>query len=176
MAITFKPFLEKLGGTSASSYIGNEGELFYDPSTGSLRLSNGSTPGGQVVSSGGSSGTILDISEQHEDGYNLSLDDANSTLVFNNQKKSVYVRIMPEFMVNFPIGTTIAFIVSNGTIILRTPSEDNDEEETHNDTVYSPIEDFSTSYMGLDSVGSYVIIKVAPENWHVYGPYLFDDD
>jgi hypothetical protein len=46
MAATFKPFLEKLGGTSALDYIGNAGELFYNPTSGSLRLSDGITAGG----------------------------------------------------------------------------------------------------------------------------------
>lgn len=49
---TFKAFVDKMGGTSASNYIGNEGELFYDPTTTTLRVSDGSTPGGVVLSSG----------------------------------------------------------------------------------------------------------------------------
>ena len=43
---TFKPFLEKLGGTSSLDYIGNAGELFYSPTSGFLRLSDGITAGG----------------------------------------------------------------------------------------------------------------------------------
>ena len=50
---TYVAFVDKQGGTTATSYIGNEGELFYDPSTTTLRVSDGSTPGGTVVSSGG---------------------------------------------------------------------------------------------------------------------------
>ena len=51
---TYVAFVDKQGGTTASSYIGNEGELFYDPTTTTLRVSDGSTPGGIAVNSGGS--------------------------------------------------------------------------------------------------------------------------
>jgi hypothetical protein len=48
---TFKLFADKMGGRQASQYIGTEGEIFYDPTTTSLRISNGSTAGG--ISIGG---------------------------------------------------------------------------------------------------------------------------
>ena len=49
---TFKVFTDKMGGTNASSYIGNTGEIFYDPTTTTLRVANGVTPGGNLVSVG----------------------------------------------------------------------------------------------------------------------------
>jgi|LauGreDrversion4_2_1035121.scaffolds.fasta_scaffold199120_2 hypothetical protein len=49
MASTFKLFLDKMGGKTASTYIGKSGEVFFDPTTGTLRLSNGTTPGGTVI-------------------------------------------------------------------------------------------------------------------------------
>jgi hypothetical protein len=52
---TFKLFVDKMGGRQASDYVGNEGEIFYDPTTTSLRISDGSTPGGTSISTGGSS-------------------------------------------------------------------------------------------------------------------------
>jgi len=48
---TFKLFTDKMGGRQASEYIGTEGEIFYDPTTTSLRISDGSTAGG--ISIGG---------------------------------------------------------------------------------------------------------------------------
>ena len=51
---TFKVFVDKMGGTTATNYIGNDGELFYDPATTTLRIGDGTTPGGTVVSGGGS--------------------------------------------------------------------------------------------------------------------------
>ena len=55
---TYVAFVDKQGGTTASSYIGNEGELFYDPTTTTLRVSDGSTPGGTVVSGAGGGSTF----------------------------------------------------------------------------------------------------------------------
>jgi hypothetical protein len=51
---TFKLFADKMGGRQASEYIGTEGEIFYDPTTTSLRISDGSTAGGTSISTGGS--------------------------------------------------------------------------------------------------------------------------
>jgi hypothetical protein len=45
-------FVEKLGGISASQFVGNPGEVFYDPTTTSLRISDGSTAGGTTISTG----------------------------------------------------------------------------------------------------------------------------
>lgn len=50
---TYKVLLEKLGGTNATTYVGNEGELFFDPTTTTLRVADGTTQGGSVVSGGG---------------------------------------------------------------------------------------------------------------------------
>ena len=46
---TFRVFVEKLGNIEAVDFIGNEGDLFYDPNTTTLRVSDGSTPGGSQV-------------------------------------------------------------------------------------------------------------------------------
>ena len=47
MASAFKLFADKMGGISATTYIGIPGEIFYDPSGSTpLRLSDGVTPGG----------------------------------------------------------------------------------------------------------------------------------
>jgi hypothetical protein len=55
MATTFKLFADKMGGNDAATYIGNAGEIFYDPTTTSLRISDGSTAGGTSISTSGSS-------------------------------------------------------------------------------------------------------------------------
>jgi len=43
---TFKFFSEKMGGHPASTFIGQYGEVFYDPALGNLRLADGVTIGG----------------------------------------------------------------------------------------------------------------------------------
>jgi hypothetical protein len=49
MATTFKLFADKMGGNDAAAYIGSAGEIFYDPTTTSLRISDGSTVGGTSI-------------------------------------------------------------------------------------------------------------------------------
>lgn len=46
---TFKIFADKMGGNPAASYIGSAGDIFYDPEIGSLKLSNGTSPGGIAI-------------------------------------------------------------------------------------------------------------------------------
>lgn len=47
MTSTFKLFADKMGGSPSSEYIGSKGDLFYDQDIGSLRVSDGVTPGGK---------------------------------------------------------------------------------------------------------------------------------
>ena len=61
MPVVFRPFLEKIGGsTSATTYVGTAGDLFYDPETTTLRISDGSTPGGSTINGGGGGGNPFD--------------------------------------------------------------------------------------------------------------------
>ena len=48
---TFRVYVEKLGAVEATDFIGNEGDLFYDPNSTALRLSDGVTPGGITATS-----------------------------------------------------------------------------------------------------------------------------
>lgn len=45
---TYRLLVEKLGDSDPSQFVGNEGEVFYDPdaATPTLKLSDGTTPGG----------------------------------------------------------------------------------------------------------------------------------
>jgi hypothetical protein len=45
----FKLFADKQGGRQTSTYIGRYGDIFYDPDIGSIKLSNGITPGGITI-------------------------------------------------------------------------------------------------------------------------------
>ena len=65
---TYKLFPDKLGGTDASQFIGNYGELFYDSTTGALRRSDGVTPGGillNMVGRQGYCGAFYDTTTQN---------------------------------------------------------------------------------------------------------------
>ena len=58
--VTYKVFVDKLGGTDVSSFIGSFGDLFYDPFDGTLRVSNGFSPGGAPVTGANASITFID--------------------------------------------------------------------------------------------------------------------
>jgi len=51
-------FVEKLGNSDATQFVGNSGEMFYDPVTGVLRVSDGSTTGGIILGALGSTGYV----------------------------------------------------------------------------------------------------------------------
>ena len=53
MAAVYRVFTEKLGGADAATFVGNQGELFWDPTTTTLKMSDGSTAGGVGIGGGG---------------------------------------------------------------------------------------------------------------------------
>ena len=53
MASVYRVFTEKLGGSDAATFVGNQGELFWDPTTTALKMSDGSTAGGVGIGGGG---------------------------------------------------------------------------------------------------------------------------
>lgn len=70
---TYRFLVEKLGGTDPATFVGNEGEVFYDPDASSptIRLSDGSTAGG--ISVGGSGGSSV----WSTSGSNIYYDSGN---------------------------------------------------------------------------------------------------
>ena len=54
----YRMFLEKLGGSDPTQFIGDLGEIFYDPTTGVLRVSDGVTKGGIILGALGSTGYV----------------------------------------------------------------------------------------------------------------------
>jgi hypothetical protein len=57
---TYRFLVEKLGDSDPEKFVGNEGEVFYDPNNPILKLSNGTTPGGVSVGGGGEGGVETD--------------------------------------------------------------------------------------------------------------------
>ena len=53
MASVYRVFVEKLGGADSTTFVGNQGELFWDPTTTALKMSDGSTAGGVGIGGGG---------------------------------------------------------------------------------------------------------------------------
>jgi|TARA_A200000159_G_scaffold143128_1_gene147157 hypothetical protein len=58
---TYSAFLTKLGGNNPETYIGLKGEIFWNPDTGGLRLSDGVTPGGNEVTLSGNISNALTL-------------------------------------------------------------------------------------------------------------------
>ena len=56
-----RKLITKAIAKSASTYIGKAGELFYDTVTATLKISNGTTPGGATLSTDGSAGGITGV-------------------------------------------------------------------------------------------------------------------
>lgn len=54
----YRVFLDKLGGTDPTQFVGDKGEIFYDPLVGALRISDGVTPGGNLLGALGSTGYV----------------------------------------------------------------------------------------------------------------------
>jgi len=58
---TFRVFSQKLGGTDSSQFVGNEGDIFWNPNTGELKVSDGSTPGGVAITGAGGTGGVSQL-------------------------------------------------------------------------------------------------------------------
>lgn len=52
MSVIHRIYIEKLGGTDVGSFKGSAGDIFYDPTTLTLRISDGVTPGGRLLVGG----------------------------------------------------------------------------------------------------------------------------
>ena len=53
MATTYKLYADKMGATDPATYIGRDGDIFYNPVDGALKKSDGTTPGGVSITSEG---------------------------------------------------------------------------------------------------------------------------
>jgi hypothetical protein len=70
---TYRFLVEKLGDSNPTQFVGNEGEVFYDPNNPILKLSNGATPGG--VSVGGGEGGNANTGNIVFDGNDITNED-----------------------------------------------------------------------------------------------------
>ena len=82
MATTYRAYLAKLGGTDPATYVGREGEIFWDPDVGALKLSDGSTPGGNAIGSGG--GVTYTDSDAIDAVTGSDLDMGGNKVLFGN--------------------------------------------------------------------------------------------
>lgn len=99
MPSLYRLFAEKLGGSDSTSFKGSYGDVFYDPITGALRISDGSTPGGILLGALGSTGyvgTFFDTTTQTNPVANVerlmtydTIDIADGVTVENGSRLKV---------------------------------------------------------------------------------------
>ena len=125
MTTVFRNFVEQLGGSDANTFIGSAGEIFYDPNTTTLRLSDGSTPGGIIISSNGSltqtlswnpgtstlsisSGNSIDLSALVEDDTLDAVTGRGATTTNNIEVGAVTVsgHVLPSANLTYDLGST----------------------------------------------------------------------
>lgn len=85
---TYKLFVDKMGATNSTEYIGRSGEIFYNPLNGASRISDGITVGGNAI---GDTGSFYSTQTQYvtanRDGSNNPVNPVNpqpTEFTFNN--------------------------------------------------------------------------------------------
>ena len=73
----YRFFVEKLGGANPTDFVGDEGEVFYNPEIGSLKLSDGTSPGGITITEPKSS--ILADNRWYVDPARTDINPATAT-------------------------------------------------------------------------------------------------
>ena len=133
--VTFKIFTDKMGGTRASNYIGNTGEVFYDiDGTSQMRLSDGSTPGGIPFG-------IASISSSYDPQFKTvsgnTLNGTVSTGSYVKQGAIVHFRVNVNFanttdfgansqyQFQLPFATSATITIRGGTLHQTGPAEAN---------------------------------------------------
>jgi len=81
-------YVQELESQSAATYVGKEGELFYDPTTSVLRVSDGSTAGGVTVGSQSS-----------------QITDGNTTIEATSSQLNVTGHLIPTSNNTYDLGT-----------------------------------------------------------------------
>ena len=93
MAVVYRALVEKLGAASTATFVGNEGELFWDPTSTSVRISDGSTPGGVGIGGGGGGGasyTDSDVATYLNGNLDTNIiPDTNATYDIGSAEKKI---------------------------------------------------------------------------------------
>jgi hypothetical protein len=158
---TYRILVEKLGAQDPSQFVGNDGEVFYDPNNPELKLSDGTTPGGVSIGGGGSTGTLT-INDIEDNSYTLQLSDAGKAIL--GYDTSITVPLDDE--VDFPIGTIITLIVSSDAVIIS----------SNGFVILAGTGGNSSVAWGIPSYNIATLIKVQANGWLLSGPGIFDDD
>lgn len=86
-----KIFVDKMGGRSTADYIGIQGDLFYDPAVGELRISDGSTSGGKSLINSQSLGSYRTFQAGVNVFRNTNDQDIAQIIIHNAPAKVDYI-------------------------------------------------------------------------------------
>lgn len=94
-----KIFTDKMGGRKAAEYIGVKGDLFYDADVGSIRISDGVTPGGKPAAGNGAA--VGAVYRNFQAGANMFRNNGNETditqiIIHNAEGKVDYINYTPD--------------------------------------------------------------------------------
>jgi hypothetical protein len=166
---TYRVLVEKLGDSDPSTFVGNEGELFYDPNNPEIKLSDGLTAGG--LSTGGAGGSGLTVNDLGEgENYTLQLSDAGKAVKIAGANLTV----PSNLMVPFPIGTLITIIVGPFSIEVRRTSLP--EEEGDPSIVLAGTNGSTSGFWGVPEFSVATLLKVEEDTWYLSGPGITDED
>lgn len=113
----YRLYAEKLGNSDVTEFIGKYGEIFYDPMTPILHLSDGQTQGGIEIPSG-----YINIPQViMSNNYVCVLSDSGKHILhLSSDTTARTVTIPASTSVDYVIGTTITIINQNaaGTLTI----------------------------------------------------------
>ena len=108
MASVYRVYTEKLGGSNPATFVGNQGELFWDPTSTTLKISDGSTAGGAAISGSGS--TTADKIEEGNTSVEVTDTGTDGTIQLKTEgtdrwKITSGGHILPNSNASFDIGS-----------------------------------------------------------------------
>jgi len=145
--------IAKNTGAQAASYVGDRGELFFDPENPQLKASDGVTPGGVALAEAGNLNVVAQTVDR-----TLVLDDAGKMILVTTGN----IVVPTNAQVAFPIGTLISIAtLTNDSIITRNGSVE----------LYKMTSSASTTSTTLTVVARSIasLLKVGTDTWYVSG-------
>lgn len=112
--VVYKFFVDKHGGRDSEVFVGDEGQIFYDPTLGDLRISDDETPGGipllQVLMNASSGNTIVNPGNTTPE----PLPGANTVVYNNTMFESMGVINYGDVKYGFQQDDHFGWVVLNG--------------------------------------------------------------
>lgn len=133
--VTNRIFTDKMGGRSTAQYIGIPGEIFYDPSVGDLRLSDGATVGGKSLLSSQDSGVYRGFQAGCNQFLNNTETNIAQIIIHNAEEKVDYIKYTDgeterdDFYVT-SLNEGAGGNSANTVVLLNVYSNDTDNRET----------------------------------------------